>query len=51
MKLESEWFDENLIHCSCGFAFENWEDYVKHKKIGCVDVGVNQLIKDKIKAG
>ena len=50
MKLESEWYDENLSYCPiCGYAFENHDDYIQHRKSGCTDYGVLALIKSKCK--
>lgn len=49
MKLESDWFDGELIHCPiCGFVFESYEDYIEHRKSNCIDYGVLTLIKSRI---
>ena len=43
-----EHFNDMLFYCPiCEFAFEDWNDYVKHRKEGCKDYGIIRLIKSK----
>jgi hypothetical protein len=55
-----EEYDENLTECPycltpkfacicrCGFIFPDYKSYVEHLKIGCIDFGYIQLLKEKI---
>lgn len=37
------------IACRCGFIFPNYEEYVKHRKSGCTDIGLIMLLKERLR--